>query len=536
MSYLVLARKYRPTDFIDVIGQAEITDKLKTALASGRTAHAYLFCGPRGVGKTTCARILAKELNTSKEHDQSSFDLGIKSAFDVIEIDGASNNSVDDIRTLRENAQLMPMGGGVKVYIIDEVHMLSPAAFNALLKTLEEPPAHVKFVFATTEPNKLPLTVISRCQRFDFRRIPLELMVKYLKNVCIKESFHADEDALFAIAKAAQGSLRDALSVLDQLSSTSSGEINLLEVNTMLGVVETEQLFALAEALLRKDFTLSLKIFNNIIDQGKDVKQLSHDLMSLFRNLMIMKVDAQDLQDLIDYSASYKKMLYSFTSFSSMTEILFIIDMLIESQNISRIIEMPHLALELALAKTFNGSNVPIPEIKKSTIVATMPTTTILSSVTPHVPPEKNIKPYINKNPVILTPILSEQPQEFSSTVLLTKMLQDWHTITHAVCQHSMSVGTYLQEGRPLRLNGQKLTIGFNHENEFHKEFLDQPTNIKIITTVILEVLKLDLSIELILTDNFESAVPAAVNDALTMFGGEVVNEWDSEDGLSESH
>ena len=189
MSYLVLARKYRPQTFADVIGQAEITDKLKNSLISGRTAHAYLFCGPRGVGKTTCARILAREFNKHIAPDQASLDLGLQTAFDIIEIDGASNNSVDDIRALRENAQLMPMGGGIKVYIIDEVHMLSSAAFNALLKTLEEPPAHVKFVFATTDPNKLPLTVISRCQRFDFRRIQLEQMVEHLKAICEKESF-----------------------------------------------------------------------------------------------------------------------------------------------------------------------------------------------------------------------------------------------------------------------------------------------------------------------------------------------------------
>ncbi|MBF0387300.1 MAG: DNA polymerase III subunit gamma/tau [Candidatus Omnitrophica bacterium] len=561
MSYLVLARKYRPQTFADVIGQSEITDKLKNALACGRTAHAYLFCGPRGVGKTTCARILAMELNknTPAGSSQGSLDLGMQTALDIIEIDGASNNSVDDIRALRDSAQLMPMGGGVKIYIIDEVHMLSPAAFNALLKTLEEPPKHVKFVFATTDPNKLPLTVVSRCQRFDFRRIPLEQMAGSLKSVCFKEGFNANEDALFAIARASQGSMRDALSVLDQLSSASSGKIDLAEVNAMLGIVEIDQLFALAEALLLKNFPEALKILDNIAGKGKSIKQLSQDLVGFFRNLMVMKAGGPELQDLIDHSASYKKMLFDLVGLVSMAEILAMIDRLVESQDTARIIEMPQLALEIALARITLTANsgagnvplaaVPLPvnaavPVKPAAVVPGM----ILNNNRGMVSIEP-IKLDNLANAIVPIPAATNaptpqaavnppaSPAATTSMAALANIVRNWNTLTHNVCQQSMSVGTYLQEGRPLKFDGRKLTIGFTPDNEFHKEFLDQPANLKVLRESVAQAFSLDVVIDLVITEETDTyQVAAAVNDALAIFGGEVVNEWDSDDGLSKSN
>ncbi|MBF0593657.1 MAG: DNA polymerase III subunit gamma/tau [Candidatus Omnitrophica bacterium] len=541
MSYLVLARKYRPQTFADVVGQQEITEKLKAALSSNRTAHAYLFCGPRGVGKTTCARILAKELNKDVAADGLSFDLGMQTALDIIEIDGASNNSVEDIRTLRENVQLMPMGGGVKVYIIDEVHMLSTAAFNALLKTLEEPPAHVKFVFATTDPNKLPLTVVSRCQRFDFRRIPIEQMAGYLKEVCQKEQITADEDALFSIAKASQGSMRDALSVLDQLSSVASGKVDLNEVNSMLGVVETERLFELAGAILRKDCSSALKVLNGIADKGKDIKQLSSDLVVFFRNLMVMKAGGRDLQDLIDYSVAYKKMLYELSLSVSMKEIIGNIDILVAVQETTRIIEMPQLALEIALAKiVISGSSIaPVSAVPVSG------NQTSASSAAVKLPVAAKPVPGIilnNKGSVSIEPIVFDRNAEpetpiAASAVSLDIISRDWNTFTHAVCQESMSVGTYLLEGHPVKFDGRKLAVAFSHEHEFHKEFLDSPGNLKIMSASFQEVFKQEAVIDLIIMSDADAGkLASAVNEALAMFGGEVVNEWDSGDGLSKSH
>ena len=542
MSYLVLARKYRPPTFADVIGQPEIVDKLKTALASGRTGHAYLFCGPRGVGKTTCARILAREFNKNAAHDQSMFDLGLPNDFDLIEIDGASNNGVDEIRTLRDNAQLMPMGGGVKVYIIDEVHMLSPGAFNALLKTLEEPPPYVKFIFATTDPNKLPLTVVSRCQRFDFRRIPLEQMVAYLKDLCVKEHFIADDDSLYAIAKASQGSMRDALSVLDQLSSTSSGKINMAEVNAMLGVVEIDRLFSLAEALIRRDCAASLRVLADIVSKGKDIKQLSRDLITFFRNLMIMKVGGTQLQDLIDYSASYKKMLHSLAGLSQMEDILFIIDKLVESNTTARIIDMPQLALEIAFARIAVIQTAAVPQpvptaLKSAPIQISAP---VPVAAKPLSAPEKKIPvpPVLNNRGTLINePVQIDQPEASSSQLTLSMIQADWNTFTHAVCQQSMPAGTYLQEGRPLKFDGHKLAIGFCQDHEFHKEFLEAPANLNLVAAAFASVFRQDIAINIILTEGTpQQNSEAAVNDVLAIFGGKVVNEWDSNDGLSKSY
>ena len=282
MSYLVLARKHRPTKFDEVVGQEHITELLKKAITSERLAHAFLFCGPRGIGKTSCARILAKSLNCKEGPTlkpcgvcPACKEIAAANSFDVLEIDGASNRGIDEMRTLRENAKFAPSYGKYKIYIIDEVHMLTTEAFNALLKTLEEPPEHVKFIFATTDPNKVPATIISRCQRYDFKRISLKGTVEALQDICKKEKFVVESDALYAIAKASQGSFRDALSILDQVSALSDRSIVSGDVCSMLGIVEVDRLFELTDALAAKDCLEVLKVFDSIIDSGKDIKQLA---------------------------------------------------------------------------------------------------------------------------------------------------------------------------------------------------------------------------------------------------------------------
>ena len=277
MSYLVLARKYRPQTFDELVGQAHITELLRKSIESGRIAHAFLFCGPRGIGKTSCARILAKSLNcqngpTLKPCGEcpACLEIANGNSFDVIEIDGASNRGIDEIRTLRENVKFAPSYGRYKIYIVDEVHMLTSDAFNALLKTLEEPPEHVKFIFATTEVHKVPATILSRCQRFDFKRIQVEIIMDNLKGICVKENLKANEEALFAIAKASQGSMRDALSILDQLSALSDKGIDAADVFSMLGMVEIEFLFDLTDALIARNCVKALDIFNQVIERGKD--------------------------------------------------------------------------------------------------------------------------------------------------------------------------------------------------------------------------------------------------------------------------
>src|SRR5208283_782247 len=249
MSYQVIARKYRPQRFAEVVGQEHVTQTLANAIEQNRIAHAYLFCGPRGTGKTTIARIFAKCLNCTggpkidfDEKDSQCIEITEGRSLDVLEIDGASNNGVEQVRELRETCKYAPANSPFKIYIIDEVHMLTTQAFNALLKTLEEPPAHVKFFFATTEPQKVLPTILSRCQRFDLRRIPASLIVKHLKAIAKKEKVSVDDEALAAIARGAEGGLRDAESALDQLIAFCGNKIAESDVLSVFGLVAHDQI------------------------------------------------------------------------------------------------------------------------------------------------------------------------------------------------------------------------------------------------------------------------------------------------------
>src|SRR3954469_6466200 len=269
MSYQVIARKYRPQRFSDVVGQEHVTQTLGNAIAQSRIAHAYLFCGPRGTGKTTVARIFAKCLNCTggpkidfPDDDPRANEITEGRSLDVMEIDGASNRGIDEIRELRETAKYAPAGSKFKIYIIDEVHMLTKEAFNALLKTLEEPPAHVKFMFATTEPEKVLPTILSRCQRFDLRRIPVALIVKHLSHIAGQEKVKIDDAALYAIARGAEGGMRDAESALDQLISFCGDKIEEGDVLSMFGLAAESQILNLSKAVLAGEVQTALVQLN----------------------------------------------------------------------------------------------------------------------------------------------------------------------------------------------------------------------------------------------------------------------------------
>lgn len=309
-NYLVFARKWRPQTFEDVIGQEHITRTLQNAISSNRVAHAFLFIGSRGIGKTTTARILAKALNclasdTPTLHPCNTCDncraISDGNSMDVIEIDGASNNGVDDVREIRENIRLVPSRSRYKVYIIDEVHQLSAGAFNALLKTIEEPPPHAIFVLATTEAHKVPATIISRCQRFDFRRVPVTDIVSLLRAILDAESIRYTDEALYAIARAAEGGVRDAESILDQLVSYADGEITFQHVFDVLGLVDWQVLHDLCEAILDKDISRQLTLIENVVASGKDLSQFVQEILRYFRNLLVCKAaDASELLGLPD--------------------------------------------------------------------------------------------------------------------------------------------------------------------------------------------------------------------------------------------
>ncbi|MFC1453389.1 DNA polymerase III subunit gamma/tau [Verrucomicrobiota bacterium] len=294
MSYVVLARKWRPQRFDDVVGQEHVIQTLKNAVEARRLAHAYLFVGPRGIGKTSIARIFAKALNCAEGPTVSPCgkcaacsDIATGGSLDVLEIDGASNNGVDQVRELRETVKFLPVTGSFKIYIIDEVHMLSVAAFNALLKTLEEPPQHVKFFFATTEPQKVLPTIVSRCQRFDLRRIPVPLIVERLKMIADDEKVSVEDDALLAIARGAEGALRDAESALDQLISFKGKEIAEADVLAVFGLVARSALEQLAEDILRGDVRSLIARIGAMDESGKDFERLLLELMEHFRNLLV---------------------------------------------------------------------------------------------------------------------------------------------------------------------------------------------------------------------------------------------------------
>jgi DNA polymerase III subunit gamma/tau len=300
MAYLVLARKYRPQTFDDVVGQAHVTRTLKNAIEKGRVAHAMLFSGPRGTGKTTIARILAKAMNcesgataTPCNACRSCSDITAGRGVDVFEIDGASNNSVDQIRELRENSRYMPAHSRFKIYIIDEVHMLSIAAFNALLKTLEEPPAHVLFFFATTEAHKIPVTILSRCQRHDLKRIDLDAVVDHLETICRKESVSVAADNLWVIARESGGSMRDALSLLDQILACGESKMDEGYVMRLLGSMDRQILFDLSEAVFARDISRVLAAIDTVYKSGQDLKRFYADLLAHFRYLMLIKMGAR---------------------------------------------------------------------------------------------------------------------------------------------------------------------------------------------------------------------------------------------------
>jgi DNA polymerase-3 subunit gamma/tau len=307
VSYEVFARKYRPQTFDDLVGQTHVSRTLKNAVAQNRLAHAYLFVGPRGVGKTSTARILAKSLNCIKGPTvtpcgvcDNCREIAAGNSLDVIEIDGASNNSVEDVRQLRENVRYAPAKGRYKIYLIDEVHMLSSAAFNALLKTLEEPPEHVKFIFATTEPQKVLQTILSRCQRFDLHRIPANLIAQHLHFIAKKEKIVLEPAAAHAIARGAEGGLRDAESMLDQLVAFCGETISESDVLDVFGFTSEQTVVDLTGRILRGQTPEAIDLLNQQSENGKDMMRLMADLIAYLRDLLVLKAKPDALNEDVD--------------------------------------------------------------------------------------------------------------------------------------------------------------------------------------------------------------------------------------------
>jgi DNA polymerase-3 subunit gamma/tau len=360
VSYEVFARKYRPQTFDDLVGQPHVSRTLKNAVAQNRLAHAYLFVGPRGIGKTSTARILAKSLNcvngptaTPCGECHNCIEIAAGNSLDVIEIDGASNNSVDDVRQLRENVRYAPAKGRYKIYLIDEVHMLSPAAFNALLKTLEEPPAHVKFIFATTEPQKVLPTILSRCQRFDLHRIPANLIAQHLQFIAGKEEITLEPAAAHAIARGAEGGMRDAESMLDQLVAFCGEKINESDVLNVFGFTAKQTVVDLTGRVLRGETPGALELLYEQCESGKDMMRLMSDLIVYLRDLLVFRAKPDVLVEDID--PDLKKSLAAHAELIATDRLLELIDQLAAAEGRMKWAPNKKLHFEVAIIRAIQS-------------------------------------------------------------------------------------------------------------------------------------------------------------------------------------
>lgn len=363
MEFVVTARKWRPLRFDEVIGQEHITQTLKNAVIMNRIHHAYLFSGPRGVGKTTTARILARVVNCEAPSNgepcnkcESCLSVLEGRSLDVIEIDGASNNSVDDVRSLRENAKYPPIRGKYKIYIIDEVHMLSTSAFNALLKILEEPPKHLIFIFATTEPHKVIPTIVSRCQRFDFHRIEINTIVEQISKIAKAEGIDIDEMSLFTIAKKADGSLRDAQSIFDQFVASSGKVIRFENVKELLHIIDTDYYFKVSDAYHQRNPGLAFEISEDLAKNGYDYAEFISGLLEHFRNLYFVKIvgSSDNLNMPRDYQIKYYEVANKFND----KDLLRIMNLIATVEQQFKYTSLPRIRLELLLTQIIEMPSV----------------------------------------------------------------------------------------------------------------------------------------------------------------------------------
>ena len=511
MSYQVIARKYRPQRFADVVGQEHVTDTLANAIKQNRIAHAYLFCGPRGTGKTTIARIFAKCLNCTggpkvdfDDNDDRVKEITEGRSFDVMEIDGASNNGVEQVRELRETCQYVPAKSKFKIYIIDEVHMLSTAAFNALLKTLEEPPAHVKFMFATTDPEKVLATILSRCQRFDLRRIPTALIVKHLSDIAQKEKVTVDQAALYAIARGADGGMRDAESTLDQLISFCGDKIEEPDVLTMFGLTAQGQILGLSRAVLAGEIHTTLQQLNDLAQKGKDLGRLLGDLLSHFRNLILFQVSKGDLS-LMEVSEAEAGSLKEQSALATTDALTRILEVLADAELRLRDAASKKILLEVTLLRSIEARNtVSIDAVLKQlnalrgqgggTNVAPATTTPVGTRSTAAPAPEAKSGTQRNASLPTATPTqvggYETEPATSPSTALApTENLEAlWSQLVDGVARVSKFAANYLINAHPVSFAKGVFIIGYDPEFSDQMGLADNSKNHTILQTKLAEL------------------------------------------------
>lgn len=475
MSYIVLARKWRPQGFNDLVGQETVVTTLKNALSGGKIAHAYLFSGPRGVGKTSSARILAKALNCEQKTDsepcgtcQNCTAITDGYAVDVLEIDGASNNSVEAVRELRETVKYAPSTCKYKIYIIDEVHMLSTSAFNALLKTLEEPPPHVVFIFATTEPKKVPATILSRCQHHAFRRVAKSRIKEQLKKITDAENITIKDAALDMIAKAADGSMRDALTLLDQAYSFSD-EISEKELQSLLGLPESEIVSGLTDNILRGDVAQTLAMIKELTDRGSDLRQMAKELVEQIRNIAVVKI-TEGAAALLEFTDEEVQELRDRSHAVSIEELTLLLTELLKVEAEVRIAANPRYVLELGLLRTsFIKGMTSVEQLMKK-LSDPQPQTYVRESGKAPSGQETLSRPEKKTEPV-------RQPDTSAGTAIANKE-EIWQKLLEHLDATDHLLACKLAEAKVVNLTTGEMTISFNGGMSFLADLIKKNASV----------------------------------------------------------
>jgi DNA polymerase-3 subunit gamma/tau len=496
MSYIVTARKWRPKKFSEVVGQEHITATLKNALKNNRIAHAYLFTGPRGVGKTTTARILAKILNCLNPKDfepcnecEMCLTIQNSQSLDIIEIDGASNRGIDEIRTLRESVKYAPTKGKYKVYIIDEVHMLTKESFNAFLKTLEEPPSHTIFIFATTDAHKVPLTIISRCQRFDFRRIQLDTIKSLLKKIADTENIQIDDKSLTTIAKKSDGALRDAESYFDQVVSFCGNKIDSKTVAQMLNLIDDEVYFDISDAVISKDFKSVFNVTNRIYENGWDFVDFINGLIEHFRNLMTVIITEKT--ELVEIAEIYRTRYIEYLGKFSEGDLLRLLNYLNKVQQELRYTQNQKLKVEIALSHLIGFERSSTISAVISKITDSKSLTSIPSSVPDAIDStqaKKKAGPELSKDNNesknnINSSSENRTKQEIASKINNTKedfninsVISKWPGFVESIAKEKAFIlGQFIHSVKPVSLEGNQLFISStdSHVKDLLKTYED---------------------------------------------------------------
>lgn len=550
MSHVSFYRKWRPKSFEEIIGQDRVTRTLQNAIRANRLVHAYLFAGHRGTGKTTTARILAKALNCAQgptpTPDNTCANCEAITAgysVDVIEIDAASNRGIEEIRELRDRIRLAPTEGRYKVYIIDEAHMLTTEAANALLKTLEEPPEHAVLILVTTEPHRLPQTILSRCQRFDFRRVSQKELIARLRHIASTEGFEIEDKALTIIAGSADGSVRDAESVLDQLAAYADGPITARDVLMVLGILEEEVALKFADSIIDRDVIACLSLVNQVLEEGKDPRQIIRTILDHFRDLMVAKT-SDSPKDLLDSTETRLQMLQTQATRAPVEDILRTLNTLVATEAEARWSPQPRLLLEIALIRLCRPEMDPTLEGLRTRLQALEQR---LGGESPS-PRQPDSKPALDPSAASgsgRTAPASVEPSRTSrapardelkaqeaqtATIVIGDVRRAWARVLEEVKRTKMFCHALLIEGTPVELNGSTLVVSLRTGFNFHVENLHKPENRDVVEGALQRVfnhrLRLECTIhseEVRVEAQHPSVEDPMVSAAVQLFGAEVV-------------